>query len=278
MKKILRKLLAMIAVTVIVNTATTWVLDRTILSSDFVLEQAKTNNVYPEISKALPQFLRHAEDEQTRLAADSISQVATPDYIENKFSTYLIQLEKHYRTGAAAPVIDFTDLQTIAAQKGLALPQDAVAKPIQPGEPLASGQANWFFKNLKLLEYGGAIASILLLGLIWLAAEAGKKYRAVAGTLLVSAICIVPVYALFQVGPDLADAALKNNPDFLPLEPALKALVGSVFKAAGKQFLISAIVLAGLSVLVFIVHFVFRFANRPKKARTKKNEGGMVNG
>ncbi len=275
MKKFLRKLLSIVTITVIVNVVALWVLDATLLHSQFILAQAKKADVYTKFNAGMSMFLHQSEDENTRLSADTITKVVTPGYIEMKFSDYLTQLDNHYRHGAPSPVIDFSDLQNTAAARGLpTLP----VKPITPSDPIAPQKVSWLFSGISIYKYGGVALSLALLALVAWAAEAGKRHRALFRTLLWSGVWTLPNWGLFQALPDVIDTAIKNNPQFLALEPALKALVDVVFRAVAKQFLYAAGLLAILAVVTLLGGMLLKITlkGRDKTPKAKKLDGGMV--
>lgn len=223
--------------------------------------------------------MHQSEDENTRKSADIIAAVVTPKYVQAKFSDYVSQLENHYRNEGPPATIDLRDLVKIASRSGFKLPPEAVSKPIKPGDPIDPKKVHPLFANLKLIEYGGAGLALLLLGLVGLLAGADRRLRAVSKTLLLSSVFILPNALFFQILPDIADTALKNNQQFQAVEPVLKALGDSVFKATAKSYLIAAGVVAGLAVIVFVVHLILGIKKRPPKRGKKdarRDDGGLI--
>lgn len=277
--KFLRKLISLLTVTAITTTVGTWILDTTLLRSDFIVEEVGKSGFYEQFTKEFPKFLRQSPDANTQANSDVIGAIITPKYVQGKFENYFGQLEARYRDGGPKPKLDLSDLNQLAEKNGFKL-KDAPAQPLELGDPVSLDSAKGFFSNLEKIKIGGLIASLVLLGVTWLAGAAHSRFKSLSKTLLFSGIGLLPNVLLFKFLPGLITATIERDAKTKAIAPALKPLLESLFGAVANRFLIAAGVLAGLAGVSFAVYLFLekRAASKPKPPKRKKprDEGGLV--
>lgn len=277
--KFIRGLIALLTIGVITNVAGAWVLDSTLFSSSFILERAQKADFFTQATKALPEFMRQSPDKETRANAEVIAAVVTPAYVETKFSDYLTQLEARYRDEGPKPQLDLTDLGVLAQKDGFHLPAEAIDEPVTLGDPISPERTKFFFTNLNWIKFGGIGLGILMLGLVWLAADSAHRYKSVFKTLLGAAIGLLPNWLFFYFAPGLAVSALNNDVKTKALAPALGGLIQSVFRGTAAHYLMAAAVLAILAFSVLAARLVLKGKSRKAaapKRRRPKDEGGLI--
>lgn len=277
--KFLRKLISFITVGAITTTVGTWILDTTLLRSEFIIDQVRPSGFYEQFTKDFPKFLRQSPDANTQANSDVIGAIITPAYVQGKFESYFVQLENRYRHDGPKPTLDLTDLNQIAERNGFKL-KDAPQKPLELGDPLDPKIASGFFANMNKVKIGGLIISLILLAVTWLAGAAHARFKSLGKTFIWSGVGLLPNVAVFKFIPGAVAATIQRDPKTQALGPAVKPLLDSLFGAVANRFLVAAGVLAALGAICFGVYMFLekRGAGKPKppKAKKPRDEGGLV--
>ncbi len=252
----------------IIAVSTSFVLDRTLLSSSYLESKAQQTNLYSDLARLLPEQIgAHGAATAAGQAqiTDKLKTVITPEAIRQHVEPALTQMEQFYKAGAAAPaVINFSDLADRARAAGLDIPanqfdQQVILTPTDsPARPVIRK-----FEVGKNYALFAALALLIGLGFV---SYRLKKF----GHLLAALIIPATWFAVLAFGvtklPGLANANFKLNDQAQPLGPTVGHLVGAISHDLSVKFLDLTIILVALALAVYGAHwFLYK---RPRASQS----------
>lgn len=223
---------------------TAWVLDTTVFNAQFVKTQARETDLYTELAKELP--------------------TVTPDYVQGKLEPLLDSLEVYLREGGPAPVLDLSE---VALGGPLAKPTPVFTQAQNDG---VDAGTHPLLRLIKAVEGFGAIAIVVLIGLLMLFTRGYHRLTVLAKALITVAIMLLLMAALLRFAPNLLNTLIGSDKNLGTLKGPLQQLLTSIGLGVSNRFLLVGLVYGGGGLLVGITgwHLV-RKAAKPLKPAPK---------
>lgn len=243
--KWLARIVASLAVGVIVITVMAYVTDQTLWNANYLtikLEQGGIDKVFAEsILSAAP------VDSQPDLKT-----VVNQGYVDRKLANYFDQLEIYYRRQGAAPRIEFPELEARGLPAGVA--QQLSQIPLS--QPAFGATMQNTYDWVKKIKLWGPIVALLLLALAWLCNHGARRHGAIAKVFFSVAVSLGASYVVFLGLPGVLGFLIPKDTDKNVAEvmhSLLKLLLGGVASGIGRAaigFAIAALVIAVVDLIL----------------------------
>lgn len=254
--KIIARFLSWVLGAVIALTVLAYANNQTLLSSSYVLGQAKSHGIYNQIATATPDALgklASLSEEDTY----AIKQVVDADYIEQLADDVVPQLISYYRHGGNPPQLDLRDIIDRSGGSTTDLSPDIVSQidhPITLSNSRIDGPLATSLRRLDSFRVYGPIAALILVGLIWVVGG-HKRFMILAEGMLAGVVGLGILWGINHAIPPLFSSALSTSP-LAPLSVPISSLVRDVLNGTDHFLLIAGMVLIAAAVALVVVHMV----------------------
>lgn len=190
-------LLALVGLTVNV------VLNRTVLSSNYLDAQLKKADAYHKLSVAITdELVQNTVSANPDLGA-KVQSIITPEVLEQRIPGALEQLENYLKNGGTAPQLDVSDLVAQARAAGVDIPADSSLD-----KPIALGQAGSYkiqppSETVKLVNTLTIVAAVVLGATLVLVSWLRRDFRPLAAVATLYGTIFVILALLLWFVPDL---------------------------------------------------------------------------
>lgn len=236
LRRLLSHALISLAVVCLVATFYIWLLDNVLLNPSKLVPALKDAGVSAAIANILPEkATEDAKPDEREDMKAKISQVVTPDYVNEKLQAIAASVTTYMRQGTPQPIIDISDFPAKLRASGVEVGNDIdknFAKPIELNKEGKLDKLPQAYKLLKLVKIAGLALFVVLLLLEWWVAARGEKLKRVGRVFLHSAVWFGLFFISIVVIPNMLAPKIKESIN----DANSNALVESVIKAVQKLF------------------------------------------
>jgi hypothetical protein len=254
--KIIARFLSWVLGVVIALTVLAFANNQTILSSSYVLGQAKSHGIYDQIATATPDALgKLASLSEEDIYA--LKQVVDAGYIEQLADDVVPQLITYYRHGGNPPQLDLRDIIDRSGGATTDLSPDIVSQidhPIVLSNARLDGPLAGSLRLLDSFRVYGPIAALVLIGLIWVVGGR-KRFMILAEGMVAGVVGLGILWGANHAIPPLFSSALSTSP-LAPLSVPISALVRDVLTGTDHFLLVAGIALVVAAAALVVAHMV----------------------
>jgi hypothetical protein len=158
-----RRLVATLFTLTLIGVTTAFILDQTLLNSDFLKDELEKTKAVESVSAVLPQEVSKEGGEADSATIAHWAGLINSEYVRAKLGDTLTALEDYYKGDGPAPVLDFSDFAARARAEGLEVPPGLDRPMIIPTQNLPAREP---ISNTYQTSRWGGPAAVLLLGAV----------------------------------------------------------------------------------------------------------------
>jgi hypothetical protein len=260
--KLVRSILRFLAVSLLSTTLLLVVLDRTVFTATTWTGAADQTGLYTGLAEQAGRGPTGSGTGGQAVAGP------TSGAIRSEVELYSLELERYIRKGGELPTLDSLlnasgSLPT-PDSAGLAVSSSGVSRVNAPSSTIVAKTPNTdspqggspqlsvqdplsVLRFLLSRELTLGLVSGLLLGLVFVFGQRGRRMRGLAAALFWSAVSLAIGYGTLYLAPSMIIDRLKTVADAAPILPLFRRFLVAVFQAPMNQLLVLTIVLAVLA-------------------------------
>lgn len=253
--------LAPIATSLMLAACFNFIMQQTVLDTDYIQKQIKEQHVAEELTKVLPKVLasQGAMEVDPRAMEQALAMVLSPEAIDAKLSEAVSQLDAYLDDDADLPQLDLRDIAAQARANGIEMPEEVTDKPLVLPQDIGDQLKSAHTKSTMAQQYS-LIGLIGVLLALFLVAVKTRTYKYLITVFLTSALVQSALFIGLGFGRDmlLGMASDLEPKEFAPLAERLviqlSGDIGTWFVRFGSVFAVISAVLIAFSAVSHFRH------------------------
>lgn len=261
--------LAPVATSLMLAACFNFVMQQTVLNTDYIQKQIKEQQVAAELTKILPKVLASQGEMEVdpQVMEQALSMVLSPEALDTKLSEAVSQLDAYLNSGADLPQLDLRDIAEQARANGIEIPEEVTDKPLVLPQDIGDHLRSAHTKSTLAQQYS-LIGLIGVLLALFLVAVKTRTYKYLITVFVTSALVQLVLFIGLGFGRDML-LGMISDLEPKELAPLAERLATQLSSDMGTWFVRFGSVFAVISAVLIAFSVVSHFRHRGDGAQSE---------